>query len=191
MLRLAMLLVGALFLGLLALVIVVVLGLRAGSPLVLDAVRRVNHAVFNRMQMKSAGTPGAYASVIRHRGRTSGRAYETPVVVVATDDGFVIALPYDLRSDWMKNVLAGGRATIVHEGHSYQVDRPEIITMEEGHRYFPAKQQRTHGRFGVENCLRVRRVGPPEAEERAAEATRGVTPVADDSHLDQAGDASQ
>jgi len=191
MLRLAMLLVGAVFVGLLAVLIVVVLGLRAGSPRVLDAIRRVNRAVFNPVQMKSAGTPGAYASVIRHRGRTSGGAYETPVVAVATDDGFVIALPYGLRADWMKNVLADGSATIVHEGHSYQVDRPEIITMEEGHRQFPAKQQRAHGRFGVENCLRVRRVGPPEAEERAAEATRGVTPVADDSPRGQAGDVFQ
>ncbi|WP_329318076.1 hypothetical protein [Streptomyces sp. NBC_01262] len=181
-------LAGALFLGFLALLAVVALRLRAGSPRGLDAIRRVNRAVLNPMQMKSAGTPGAYASVIRHRGRTSGRAYETPVVAVTTKDGFVIALPYGLRSDWMKNVLAVGYATIVHEGRTYQVEQPEIVTMDEGHHYFPAKQQRTHSRFGVENCLSVRRAGPPQTEERAAEtaapaaSTEGVTPVRDDSH---------
>jgi deazaflavin-dependent oxidoreductase (nitroreductase family) len=160
MLRLTMMLAGALFLGLLALLTVFVHGLRAKSPQILDAIRRVNRTVFNPMQMRSAGTPGAYAAVIRHRGRTTGRAYETPLVPAATDDGFVIALPYGLRSDWMKNVLASGSATIVQGGHSYQVDQPEIITVAEGNRYFPARQQRTHSRFGVENCLRVRRVGP-------------------------------
>jgi hypothetical protein len=96
----------------------------------------------------------------------SGRAYETPVGAVATDDGFVIALPYGLRADWMKNVLASGSATIVNEGRTYEVDRPEIIPLEEGNAYFPGKEQRTHCRFGVENCLRLRRVGPSEFEEQ-------------------------
>jgi len=94
----------------------------------------------------------------------------------------------------MKNVLASGSATVVHEGHICQVDQPEIIPMKEGNRYFPAKQRRTHNRFGVENCLRVRRVGSPEAEERATETAEtrrgGVTPLGDHSHLGQAGDAS-
>jgi len=71
--------VGALLLGLLTVVIVFVLRMRARSQRVLNAVRRVNRAIVNPRQMRSAGTPGAYASVIRHRGRTSGRPYETPL----------------------------------------------------------------------------------------------------------------
>ena len=65
--------VGALLLGLLTVVIVFVLRMRARSQRVLNAVRRVNRAIVNPRQMRSAGTPGAYASVIRHTGRTSGR----------------------------------------------------------------------------------------------------------------------
>ena len=79
MLRQIMTLVGVLFLGLLTVVIVFVLRMRGRSPRVLNAVRRVNRAIVNPRQMRSAGTPGAYASVIRHRGRTSGRPYETPL----------------------------------------------------------------------------------------------------------------
>jgi hypothetical protein len=72
-------LVGALFLGLVAAAIAFMLGMRARSRPLLDAVRRFNRAVANPRQMRSAGTPGAYASVIRHTGRTSGRPYATPV----------------------------------------------------------------------------------------------------------------
>src|SRR5207344_1891845 len=82
----------ALVLG--AIVVVFFVGMRTGSPLVRDVVRRFNRGVGNPHQMKTAGRPGAYASVIRHVGRTTGRSYETPVVPFATDDGFVVALPY-------------------------------------------------------------------------------------------------
>ena len=52
-----------------------------------NTVRRFNRAFGNPHQMKTAGTPGAYASVIRHVGRKTGRSYETPVVPFATQMG--------------------------------------------------------------------------------------------------------
>ena len=123
-------LAGALFVGLVAIALVYVLGMRTKSPLVLSPLIRLQRAIINPKQMRSAGTPGAYASVIRHRGRTSGRPYETPVGVVAADDGFLIALVYGSRTNWLQNVLASGSATIVHEGQTYEVDQPEIVPMQ-------------------------------------------------------------
>ena len=79
---------------LVAIGVVFFVGMRTGSPLVRNAVRRFNRVVGNPHQMKTAGTPGAYASVIRHVGRKTGRFYETPMVPFATEDGFVIAWPY-------------------------------------------------------------------------------------------------
>jgi deazaflavin-dependent oxidoreductase (nitroreductase family) len=67
--------------------------------------------------------------VVRHVGRTTGRPFETPVQAVVTDDWFVIALPYGANTDWLKNVLATKSATIVREGTTYTVDRPEIVPM--------------------------------------------------------------
>ena len=87
--------VGALVAGLILLLLAFVLGMRAKSPVVLRAVRRFNRRFMNPRQMKTAGTPGAYAGVILHVGRRSGRVYETPVGPFATNDGFVIALPYE------------------------------------------------------------------------------------------------
>ena len=91
-------------------------GMRSKSPRVLDAVRRTGRAM-RPLAMKSSGTAGGNASVVRHVGRKTGRPFETPVKAVATDDGFVIALPYGRNTDWLKNVLASGSATILDEGN--------------------------------------------------------------------------
>lgn len=134
-------------------------GMRNQWPFVLRAVRRMNRSVTNRRVMRSAGTPGAYASVVRHVGRSSGRAYETPIVAVPTDDGFLVALPYGTTADWLQNVLAAGSATIVHEGVEADVDSPEVVALAEVEDLFPADQLPTLHRFRVRQALRVRRAG--------------------------------
>jgi len=154
--------IGALLLAVTIIGLVFMAGMRAKSPPVLNTVRRLNRAVFNPRQMTTAGTPGAYASVIRHVGRTSGRSFETPVGAVATDDGFVIALPYGTISDWLKNVLASGTAAIVHEGITSDVDQPQLVPLPDAIEHFPPDERRTLRLFGVEQCLTVRRVEPPE-----------------------------
>jgi hypothetical protein len=166
-------LAGALFVGLAAIALVYVLGMRAKSPLVQGPLIRLQRSIINPRQMRSAGTPGAYASVIRHRGRVSGRQYETPVGAVAAGDGFVIGLVYGTRTNWCQNVLASGSATIVHEGQAYAVDHPEIVPMQTVATHFTAGDQRGFRRFAVDQALRVRRVEPGEARAQAPEVSRG------------------
>jgi deazaflavin-dependent oxidoreductase (nitroreductase family) len=141
--------------------IVFVTGMREKSPLVLNAVRRTGRAT-RGLALRSAGTPGAYASVIRHVGRTSGRPYETPIAAVPTDEGFAIALPYGPNTDWLENVLASGSAVIVHEGNTFAVGQPELVPMSAAANLFPPKDQRTHRRFRVEDCLLVRHAASEE-----------------------------
>ena len=129
-----------------------------------NGVRRLGRAM-RPLAIKSAGGVGASASVIHHTGRTSGRSYATPVGAVPTDEGFVIALPYGLRADWLQNVLASGSATIVHDGSTHDVDRPEVVPLSAVEDQFSPTDQRAHRLFGVDQCLRVRRrVGehPPD-----------------------------
>ena len=164
--------------GILALVVaavalVYVLGMRRKSRFVQAPLIRLQRAVINPRQMRSAGTPGAYAAVIRHRGRISGQAYETPVGAVATDDGFVIALVYGARTNWLRNVLAAGSATLVHEGQASTVDRPEIVPMSAVQGHFALGDQRGFRWLGVDQALRVRRVEPGRDAERSAHAVPG------------------
>jgi deazaflavin-dependent oxidoreductase (nitroreductase family) len=107
------------------------------------------------LALRSAGQEGSNTSVVRHVGRRSGRRYETPVIAAQHDDSFLIALPYGKRTDWLKNVLDKGSATIVSNGHAYEVDRPEVIPMAEATAYFRPKEQRMHRQFHVDSALQV------------------------------------
>jgi deazaflavin-dependent oxidoreductase (nitroreductase family) len=111
--------------------------------------------VMRPLALRSAGKEGSSTSVVRHVGRRSGRSYETPVIAVRHDDSFLIALPYGERTDWLKNLLDAGSATMVISGQTYEVDRPEVIPMTEATTYFGPKEQRMHRQFHVETALRV------------------------------------
>lgn len=136
-----------------------VVGMRRKSRLVLGPMIAFQRALMNPMQMRTAGTPAAYAGVLRHRGRASGRDYATPVGIVPVDDGFVIALVYGPRTNWLRNVLAAGSATIVHEGRTIPVDQPEVVKMTEVIDRFPASDRRGFRLLRVESALHVRHAG--------------------------------
>jgi deazaflavin-dependent oxidoreductase (nitroreductase family) len=135
---------------------VFVVGMRRKWPPVLNAVRRASKA-FKPVVLKTAGSKGASASVVRHVGRQSGRQYETPVVAVSTPDGFAIALPYGPTTDWLKNVLAQGTATLVVDGSEYTVGDPAVVPISDVDTFFAGKEQRLHRQFAVDSALRVRR----------------------------------
>lgn len=141
--------VGAVLLGLL------VTGLRWQVTPVVDAVRRMNRTVTNPRVMRTAGTSGTQTSVIEHVGRTSGRTYATPVDVIETPAGLLIALPYGTRADWLRNVLAAGSATVISGGVRVAVSRPTVVATADVAEQIPARTLRTLRLFGVSRCLRL------------------------------------
>lgn len=118
-----------------------------------NAVRQLNRRVLNPRQLRTAGRPGAWASVVHHVGRRSGAAYRTPVVIVPTDDSVVIALPYGPTADWVRNVLAAGSAAIEHQAQTIHVDRPEVVGAADADVVFSTREQRTHRLYGVTEFL--------------------------------------
>jgi deazaflavin-dependent oxidoreductase (nitroreductase family) len=158
MARRILIVLAALFSMSFAIAIVYVFGIGFKNRTVRNAAGRFHRAVGNPLQMRTAGTRGAYASVIKHQGRTTGRTYKNPVWAVPTEDGFLIATVYGPRTDWVKNVLASGSATVVHQGDTYIVDQPEIVPLASVRAYFPAKIRRPQRVVRVDQCLRVRRV---------------------------------
>jgi len=144
--------------------VVFVVGMRRKSPPVQRAVRSLNRAVFNPMQMGSAGSPGAYASLVHHVGRTSGTDYTTPIGALPAEDGFVIALPYGTTADWLQNVLAAGTATIVHDGETFSVDRPTVVPMADVAESFSESDQRIHRMFAIDQAMRVRHAAAVSAD---------------------------
>jgi hypothetical protein len=61
------------------------------------------------------------------------------------------------RTDWLKNVLDKGSGSIVTNGHTFHVDRPEVIPMAEATGNFGPREQRMHRQFHVDSALQVRR----------------------------------
>lgn len=111
--------------------VTMILGFRTRNRTILGAIRRINKRFVNPRQLRTAGSPGAYAAVLRHRGRRSGRAYETPLGAMPTADGdFVIMLPYGTDTDWLRNLRAAGSAVLVYEGAEYAVREPTVIPID-------------------------------------------------------------
>lgn len=137
---------------------------RTKFPPVQNAIRRLNRRVLNPRQMRTAGQPGAWASVVHHVGRSSGTGYRTPVVATATEGGFVIALPYGPRADWVRNLVAAGSGAIEHGGRIIRVERPALVSASDANRFFAAREQRSHNLFSVDDFLHLTRHGVAEAD---------------------------
>ncbi len=95
----------------------------------------------NTLARKIAGSPlgSLYfnLSALRHVGRSSGRAYVTPLSAYPLGDGFVLALAYGPDVDWCRNVLAAGKCTLIWKGHEYALEKPEILPISEALEAYP------------------------------------------------------
>ncbi|SRX94733.1 hypothetical protein MSP7336_02994 [Mycobacterium shimoidei] len=69
---------------------------------------------------------------LEHVGRKSGRRYRTPLLVFPTPDGFIFLIGYGPKSDWVKNVLAGGHAALHRRGSSIALVNPRVVSKAEG-----------------------------------------------------------
>lgn len=130
-----------------------VAGMRWQVAPVLNAVRRMNRSLTNPRVMRTAGTAGTQTSVIEHVGRRSGSTYGTPVDIIETTTRLLIALPYGTRTDWLRNVLDAGSATVVTRGERVRVDRPAIVATADVAALIPPRTLRTLRLFGVGECL--------------------------------------
>lgn len=80
-------------------------------------------------------------SIVRHVGRRSGKHYETPIIVSAVEDGFVIELTYGPDVDWHKNIVAAGGCTVIWRGKEYVVNAIEPLDTASGLAAFPPTQR--------------------------------------------------
>ncbi len=87
---------------------------------------RINKRVFNPRELKR----GAYP-VVTHIGRTSGKSYQTPIDAFPTKSGFVLVARYGPLSDWVRNVLAAGSATLRVGGEDHALTSPRLVSVEE------------------------------------------------------------
>jgi deazaflavin-dependent oxidoreductase (nitroreductase family) len=103
-------------------------------------VAKLNKVGLNRVTRRIAPwAPGM--GLVVHRGRRSGRIYETPVQVFRDGDGYVIALTYGPGADWTKNVLAAGGCELRTRGRTVQLTHPRLYRDETRQHIRPAERE--------------------------------------------------
>jgi deazaflavin-dependent oxidoreductase (nitroreductase family) len=95
-------------------------------------------------------------ALILHRGRRSGRAYQTPVAARRLADGFIIALAFGAQVDWRRNLEAAGGGLIRWRGRDYQVSGPAMIDAAEALPAFDPVQRLFLRLAGIDGYIRVR-----------------------------------
>lgn len=119
----------------------------------------MNRAYMNPQQLKTAGAPGAYAGVLHHVGRKSGRQYDTPLGFMRVDGQLAVLLPYGPETDWMRNLMAAGSATITFEGETIPVEDPRVEPAESIREALNTSDRRFVSLLGIEHCLMLRKAG--------------------------------
>jgi deazaflavin-dependent oxidoreductase (nitroreductase family) len=94
--------------------------------------------------------------VIRHRGRRSGKTFQTPVVVRPIERGFIVPMPWGEGTDWFRNVRAAGGCVIRWKGRDYDVVEPEAVDTQQVLSAFNGPTRAGMTRFGIKQVMRVR-----------------------------------
>jgi deazaflavin-dependent oxidoreductase (nitroreductase family) len=92
--------------------------------------------------------------LLKHRGRRSGRMFQTPVVVQRTTDGFLVPMPWGERTDWYRNVRAAGGCVIRFHGRDYAVAEPEVLPTARSP--FNGFERAAMARLGITRSLHLR-----------------------------------
>jgi deazaflavin-dependent oxidoreductase (nitroreductase family) len=116
---------------------------------------RANKVGLNRVVRHIAPWAPTLGLVV-HRGRRSGRRYETPVMVFRDADGFVISLTYGGdRTEWVKNVLAAGGCELRTGGRVLTMTAPRVYRDEARTGVGPLKR-RVLGLIGAADFLSLK-----------------------------------
>ena len=116
----------------------------------------VNRYVTNRV-LGGPATRLPGFGVVHHVGRRSGRPYRTPVNVFRTPGGYVFALTYGSRAEWVRNVLAAGGCDLVTRGRRVRLTNPRLLH-DERRSMMPAHVRLVLGLAHVSEFLELARV---------------------------------
>ena len=111
---------------------------------------------FNKVAVKLAGHRILPLwALVQHRGRKSGKPYRTPIAVIgSTSKAVFIGLPWGRRTDWVRNLQAGG-GTLAWKGRTFViaetafVDKDEVVAQASG-----LRREATR-RMGMDDYLRL------------------------------------
>jgi deazaflavin-dependent oxidoreductase (nitroreductase family) len=132
-----------------------------------ETVARFNRRVTNPIARLAAGRAPGFA-MVEHTGRKTGKTYRTPVSAFGRGDRLAIALTYGSGTDWVKNVVAAGGATIERFGKRRGYTDLRIVRDGEGAARMPSFVRLVLRRLNVHEFLLLR--AAPAGQDRGARA---------------------
>ena len=87
---------------------------------------RINKRVFNPREIRRGKSP-----IVIHVGRSSGTLYQTPLDAHPTKRGYVLVVRYGPGSDWVRNILEAGTATLRVDGGEHRLESPRLVSQQE------------------------------------------------------------
>lgn len=113
-------------------------------------MRTVNKHVFNPREIRKGDRPR-----LVHVGRSSGNVYRTPLDAHEVEGGFIFVMVYGPRSDWVRNILAAGKATLEIGRETIELESPRVVGRDE----VPATVYEPPGLLNVTDYLWMDRIG--------------------------------
>lgn len=113
---------------------------------------------WNRMVRSFAGR--RFYALLRHRGRKSGKPYETPVMAWRTSGGLLVPISWGTESDWFRNTMAAGECAVQVSGRWYRAGEPNLIERPAALSYLPPATRTMARLFPVPQFLLLRSVEP-------------------------------
>jgi deazaflavin-dependent oxidoreductase (nitroreductase family) len=110
-------------------------------------VERLQIKYFNPMLKPSARYLPTFA-IVKHRGRTSGKEYETVVNAFRNGDVLAVALAHG-KTNWVKNVLAAGEADVHLFRNDVHIVNPRVLPAGTDDPSLPTNIRRGAKRLGV------------------------------------------
>ncbi|MFE3800132.1 nitroreductase family deazaflavin-dependent oxidoreductase [Nocardia tengchongensis] len=110
----------------------------------------VNKRVFNPRAIAGGKWP-----VLTHIGRNSGATHHTPLDAFPVDGGYLFVPVYGSGSDWVRNILAAGRARLRIDGREFELTAPRIVGEDEAFGALAADANRPPRLLRIKEFLRM------------------------------------
>jgi len=119
-------------------------------------IGKLNKRFINRITTRLAGKSKSPFALIQHQGRKSGIFYETPILVVPIEDGFLFALTYGPDVDWYKNIQSNGYASLRWKGIVYDLSDPQNVEPVIGRTLFRQPKTTILRWLGIEHFFKMK-----------------------------------
>lgn len=127
-----------------------------------DRIRVFNKYVTNKILggfAKIGLGPFAY---VQHLGRKSGKTYRTVIMVWPLYDGFVIALTYGPKVDWLRNLQAAGGGSVFWHKKLFRLGKPQPINQQSALPAFPRFARAILKRIGAHDFVWLKIIDPSQ-----------------------------